>query len=73
MPTYEELISNVCLSGLEPRKAVSGNDLPLARRLRTRLLSEGSVPSQKFTQLAINFMVFMAGDVVSQHDTGETL
>ncbi|XP_075970962.1 peroxidase-like [Anticarsia gemmatalis] len=53
----------------EPRKSASGNELPLARYLRTRLISVGKVPSQLFTQLAIHYFVFMSGDVVSLHDT----
>ncbi|CAH0626861.1 unnamed protein product [Chrysodeixis includens] len=53
----------------EPKKSASGNELPLARYLRTRLISVGRIPSQVFTQLAIHYFVFMSADVVSLHDT----
>ncbi|CAB3243525.1 unnamed protein product [Arctia plantaginis] len=53
----------------EPRKSSSGNDLPLARYLRTRLISVGKVPSTIFTMLAVHYFVFMSADVVSLHDT----
>ncbi|XP_059052429.1 peroxidase-like [Achroia grisella] len=53
----------------EPRKSKSGKELPLARKLRTHLLSDGRVPSQKFTQLATHFFVFIPADIVSLQDT----
>ncbi|KAF9420421.1 hypothetical protein HW555_003343 [Spodoptera exigua] len=53
----------------EPKKAASGNDLPLPRVLRTNLVSVGKVPSQRLTQLAIHAFVFLSSDVVSLHDT----
>ncbi|KAJ2946835.1 hypothetical protein O0L34_g16163 [Tuta absoluta] len=53
----------------EPRKSKTGDDLPLSRYLRTRLLSEGKVPDQKFTTLVANYLVFMASDVTGPHDT----
>ncbi|XP_075970963.1 peroxidase-like [Anticarsia gemmatalis] len=53
----------------EPKKAASGNDLPLARYLRTRLISAGSIPDQILTTLAVHFFVFTSADLVSLHDT----
>ncbi|KAJ8731726.1 hypothetical protein PYW08_014456 [Mythimna loreyi] len=53
----------------EPKRTASGNEMPLARYLRTRLVSVGRVPSNTFTNLAIHFIVFMSADVVSLHDT----
>ncbi|KAI5643980.1 peroxidase domain-containing protein [Phthorimaea operculella] len=53
----------------EPRKAKSGADLPLARKVRTTLLSEGKVPDTKFTQLVTHYWVFMASDIVAPNDT----
>ncbi|KAJ8731725.1 hypothetical protein PYW08_014455 [Mythimna loreyi] len=53
----------------EHTKAASGNSMPLARYLRTRLLSVGKVPSQRYTQLALYAFLFMAADGTSLHDT----
>ncbi|KAJ8733048.1 hypothetical protein PYW07_015647 [Mythimna separata] len=53
----------------EPKKSASGNDLPLPRSLRTRLISVGKVPSQRYTQLALHAFTFLSADVVSLHDT----
>ncbi|KAJ8731724.1 hypothetical protein PYW08_014454 [Mythimna loreyi] len=53
----------------EPKKAASGNELPLPRSLRTRLISVGKVPGQRYTQLAIHAFTFLSADVVSLHDT----
>ncbi|XP_014358646.2 peroxidase-like [Papilio machaon] len=52
-----------------PRLSKSGGNLPLARFLRKRLLMEGQVPDQKFTQLTAHFMLLLNGDILSFHDT----
>ncbi|KAG6457885.1 peroxidase [Manduca sexta] len=66
---FYRVLPPIYAKDFEPRKSKSGNDLPLARHLRTHLLSEGRVPSQIFTQLAVNDLVFMSADIVSLHDT----
>ncbi|CAH0729040.1 unnamed protein product, partial [Brenthis ino] len=53
----------------EPRKAKSGDPLPLARSVRTTVLAEGRISSSTFTQLLTHFWVFISADVVSVHDT----
>ncbi|KAI5643979.1 peroxidase domain-containing protein [Phthorimaea operculella] len=53
----------------EPRKSKSGDDLPLARQVRTSLLSEGKVPDSTFTQLLTHYWVWMASDTVASDDT----
>ncbi|XP_049866580.1 peroxidase-like [Pectinophora gossypiella] len=53
----------------EPRKSVTGQDLPLARLVRTTLLAEGKVPDQIFTQLLTYYWVFMSSDIAALHDT----
>ncbi|KAM3956032.1 peroxidase-like [Aphomia sociella] len=53
----------------EPKTTTSGKPMPLARRVRTSLLSEGRIPSQALTQLATHFFVFVPADIVSLHDT----
>lgn len=59
------------ITGFEPKLTKSGKPMPLPRYLRTRLLSEGRIPDQRFTQLMTHFMVFIIGDIVSVHDTGK--
>ncbi|XP_047020292.1 peroxidase-like [Helicoverpa zea] len=66
---FARVLPPVFDKNFEPKKAASGNDLPLARYLRTRLVSVGRVPSPLFTNLAIHFIVFMSADIVSLHDT----
>lgn len=53
----------------DPKTAKSGNILPLARKLRTAMFADGVVPSQVFTQLAVNVWVYAASDVTSFQDT----
>ncbi|XP_052750505.1 peroxidase-like [Galleria mellonella] len=53
----------------QPKKTKSGKEMPLARQLRTHLLSEGRIPSQRFTQLATHFFVFLPADIISAQDT----
>lgn len=57
--------------GDEPRRAKSGNDLPLPRYLRTLFLAEGRVPSNKFSYLSAYAWTYLTGDVVSLQDTGK--
>ncbi|CAB3242848.1 unnamed protein product [Arctia plantaginis] len=66
---FVRLLPAVFDKNFEPRKSSSGNDLPLARYLRTRLISVGQVPSTIFTMLAVHYFVFMSADVLSLHDT----
>ncbi|CAK1604589.1 unnamed protein product [Parnassius mnemosyne] len=67
-PTYRVLPA-VYDKNFEPRLSKSGHSLPSARFLRTSLLAEGRLADRQFTTLATNFLVFMAGDVLSLHDT----
>lgn len=66
---FVRVLEAVYSEGFEPKKTKSGHEMPLARKLRTSLLSEGRVPGQLLTQLAINMWVFYTADVVSLHDT----
>ncbi|KAJ0179666.1 hypothetical protein K1T71_004257 [Dendrolimus kikuchii] len=66
---FVRVLPPIYSEGFEPKKAKSGNNLPLARKLRTSLLADGTVPGQTFTQLAVNVWVFATADVVSLHDT----
>ncbi|KAJ0179668.1 hypothetical protein K1T71_004259 [Dendrolimus kikuchii] len=66
---FVRVLPPVYSEGFEPRKTKFGDDLPPARKLRTSLLSDGRVPGQTITQLAINVLAFMSADVVSQQDT----
>lgn len=63
-----QIVSNIV--GDEPRKAKSGNDMPLPRYLRTQFLSVGHVPSNKFTYLSTYGWVLLSSDIASLHDTG---
>ncbi|CAH0723495.1 unnamed protein product, partial [Brenthis ino] len=55
--------------GNKPRKSKTGEELPLSRKVRTTLLSEGRVPDPYFTHIFTYFAVFMSADVLSFHDT----
>ncbi|CAH0700225.1 unnamed protein product [Spodoptera exigua] len=59
-PSYDE--------NYEPRKSKTGK-LPLVRKLRTTLLSEGQVPDQVFSILATYYLIFIATDISNLHDT----
>ncbi|XP_050557135.1 peroxidase-like [Spodoptera frugiperda] len=60
-PSYDE--------NYEPRKSKSGKLLPLVRKLRTTLLSEGQAPDQVFSVLASHYLIFIATDISNLHDT----
>ncbi|CAB3242838.1 unnamed protein product [Arctia plantaginis] len=66
---FRRLLPPVFDKNFTPKKSSSGNDLPLVRYVRTRILSVGKVPSQVFTMLAAHYFVFMLADTVSLHDT----
>ncbi|CAH1644589.1 unnamed protein product [Spodoptera littoralis] len=59
-PSYDE--------NYEPRKSKTGK-LPLVRKLRTSLLSEGQAPDQLFSVLASYYLIFIATDISNLHDT----
>ncbi|XP_022816297.1 peroxidase-like [Spodoptera litura] len=59
-PSYDE--------NYEPRKSKTGK-LPLVRKLRTTLLSEGQAPDQIFSILASYYLIFIATDISNLHDT----
>ncbi|XP_063821139.1 peroxidase-like [Ostrinia nubilalis] len=52
-----------------PRLAKSGNELPLARKVRTTMVSEGNVPDADITHLAAHILVFSATDITNTRDT----
>lgn len=52
-----------------PSVADSGEPLPLARRVRVALLSDGRASSSRYTQLVTHALVFLTADVSAQHDT----
>ncbi|CAB3243533.1 unnamed protein product [Arctia plantaginis] len=66
---FRRLLPPVFDKNFTPKKSSSGNDLPLVRYVRTRILSVGKVPSQVFTMLAAHYFAFMLADTVSLHDT----
>ncbi|XP_023939640.2 peroxidase-like [Bicyclus anynana] len=53
----------------DSRRSCSGYELPLSRRVRTTLLLEGRLPDPQYSMLLTHFWVFMAGDILSIHDT----
>ncbi|KOB61732.1 Oxidase/peroxidase [Operophtera brumata] len=56
-------------NGGELRTSASGRPLPPARVLRVDLMSDGRVASQDYTQMVVNYAVFVTGDITSVHDT----
>ncbi|XP_063890539.1 peroxidase-like isoform X2 [Helicoverpa armigera] len=55
-------------NGYFARKAVSGNELPLARKVRVDLLKQGNSNHPLFNQNVPGFFVFVSNDVGSFHD-----
>ncbi|KAI5632715.1 peroxidase domain-containing protein [Phthorimaea operculella] len=51
------------------RPSTSGAPLPLARRVRTSIMSDGRVASKRYTNLVPIGAVAITGDVTSIHDT----
>ncbi|XP_041976205.1 peroxidase-like [Aricia agestis] len=56
-------------TNFEPRRSITGEDLPNPRSIRTNILAEGRVPDRYYTHLLTYFWVFISSDVLSLHDT----
>lgn len=68
---YHRMLPATFSAGYEHRVAVSGSELPPARRLRTSLVPDGRVSSVHYSHLLTHWLVTITGEVTSLHDTGQ--